>query len=288
LHRRDVPAGRLRGGGRMTAYPSLMPKYRRTAALACIASQMTMTGPGISRSPASQRRTVRPLSTRTRRAKASAERPSLCRIDLRSAGVISRADKNGAEYRCRVPRPSAPARQACADQRATNRLSRPGARTREIRLASPPSTNYAWLALRGEGRNETLPSISPVFDNGAKLSMSLPLQARDGGRGILRCRALRRCGGRYSHVLGDLAECVALVAPTAEPQNVGDLFFGRLIGCHLSSPCAGGHHCPIDQSTIGPMVLISKSRNVTITAAVRSPDPAPCAGSAPAREAHRV
>src|SRR6185437_7587684 len=81
-------AGWLRGGGRMTAYPSLMPKYRRTAALACIASQMTMTGPGISRSPASQRRTVRPLSTRTRRAKASAERPRLCRIDLRSAGVI--------------------------------------------------------------------------------------------------------------------------------------------------------------------------------------------------------
>jgi hypothetical protein len=62
------------------------PKYLRTARLSMSAPVSTRTGPGMSRSPASQRRTVRPLSTPIRRAKPSALRPRALRAERKSEG----------------------------------------------------------------------------------------------------------------------------------------------------------------------------------------------------------
>lgn len=67
------------------------PKCLRTASLSLKALISTTTGPGISRSPASHLRTVRPPLTLTSAAKPLALRPRACRCFFSSSGVMGKA-----------------------------------------------------------------------------------------------------------------------------------------------------------------------------------------------------
>ena len=229
----------------MTAYPSLMPKYRRTAALACIASQMTMTGPGISRSPASQRRTVRPLSTRTRRAKASAERPRLCLIVFSSLGVM----RGGANQIAGEPRRGT-RRSRGEEWESSAQHARKAVNYDAIGqvVGAHPVTSECRVADLGQYRFRIIMTASSGPVRGCD---DRSIAINDGSKAIaLNINDMRGCVRRFQDRLNDIGR---------KNFALGEDFDRG----HLSSPFAGGHHCPIDQSTIGPMVLISKSRNVT-------------------------
>lgn len=67
---------------------SLTAAARRPSERLSNSARSFMTGPGMSRSPASHFLTVRPVEAPTMRAKPSALRPRACRRDFNSAGVI--------------------------------------------------------------------------------------------------------------------------------------------------------------------------------------------------------